>query len=153
MEIGWFILEIFPVRDERTGVGWYDLDIPNSVYYLNAEPFGKYRHYLCQCWNVRHVDGLVSAHPCMLCVAGGKVTLHWIHLRYHCLARLFEPTAAGYVHHIRGVSCYHISVALHLIFEANVHYIESLRQPTHHIRFREEIEGKFILNREPYLLE
>jgi len=67
MEIGWFILEIFTVRVERIGLGDCDLDIQNSVYYLHAEPFGKYRHYLCQCSNIRHVGGLVSAHPCMLC--------------------------------------------------------------------------------------
>jgi hypothetical protein len=69
---------------------------------------------------------------------------------------MFEPAAAaaavGCVHLIRGVSCYHISVALHLIFEAYVHYIQSLSRPAHHFRIREEIERKFILNAELYLL-
>jgi hypothetical protein len=74
------------------------------------------------------------------------------------VASVFEPTAAAAAavgcvhHHIRGVSCYHISVALHLIFEAYVHYIQSLSRPTHHIRFREATERKFILNAELYLL-
>jgi hypothetical protein len=88
---------------------------------------------------------------CVLCGWGRSIfALNSPVVQYHCLARLFEPTAAaGCVHHIRAVSCYHISVALHLIFEAYIYHMKWLGQPTHHLRFREKIEGNlfWILNR------
>jgi hypothetical protein len=46
---------------------------------------------------------------------------------------MFEPAVAavGCVHHIRGVPCYHISVALHLIFEAYVHTVTKPTNSSH----------------------